>query len=1231
MLGNSIQRMTLIALACLLSLTTLALAESIHYSDSWAAQGLTILNETASGLELVFSLKDWQLEETSITGEAARKIILPGAFLPNDAGAPDLPGQGFFIALPNGARAQLEILEIRSETSNNINLVPAFRLPREDEDGPLDFSKDMDIWSLDAVYPAEPVKISEGTTLRGVDAVMLGVTPFQYNPVSRELTVIRDIRFNISFEDGEGHFGRDRYRSRHWDPILRSTFLNSASLPEVDFNLANAGARTLDYEYLIICPDDPSFHAWADSLRVFRCEQGIRAGVVTCADVGGNTISAIESFINDAYDNWDVPPSAFMLLGDYGSTSTSVVSPIWNSYCVSDNIFADVNGDNLPDIAHARLCVRDETELAHLVSKAIEYERNPPTNQGFYDNPVIAGGWQTERWFILCDEVLFGFLANEHGKTPVREYAIYDGTPGTSWSTATNTSTVVNYFGPNGLGYLPATPGHLNDWGGNATRLNADINAGSFIVQHRDHGYESGWGEPSYSTSNLSGLSNEDLTFVFSINCLTGKYNWSSECFTEAFHRHAQGALGLIAASEISYSFVNDTYVWGMFDYFWPDFDPGYGVTGPHNLLPAFANAYGKIYLQASSWPYNTGDKVITHHLFHHHGDAYTSVYSEMPEDLTVSHDNVLLVGLDYFSVSADAGALIGVSRDGEYLGSAMATGFPVNVALPSQIPGSNVVVTVTQQNHYRYRMEIPVVPPDGPYLIYADATVLDPDGDDDGMLDEAESAGIELSLENVGIEITTGISVEISTDDSYLSILEGTRAFPDIPSGGFGSNLDPFMVEVAGNVPDEHSILIDFTATSSESSWDGSFQLTAQAPVLETRGIEVIDLPFGDGSGTADAGETITLRVKVGNVGHSDAHDLAATLSTMDMNATVLDGNADCEYLPQGGESTIHAFEIEINPLCPEPKTIGFRLHLGNDSGFSSFLDLFLPVGGWFDDIESDRGWTVGAQGDDASTGIWTRVDPNGTIYETVQVQPEDDHSAVPGVTCFITGQGSVGGTAGEADVDGGKTTLLSPVFDLAGATEANISYWRWYTNDEGNNPAEDYWDVEVTADGLQWVSLEHDNNSLEEWVQKSFALQLFIPLTGQVQIRFVASDETNPSLVEAGVDDFLLTAFIPIATDAEELLPARLALGANFPNPFNPKTTLRFDMPSRAEVELAIYDVTGRRVNTLIKGVMDGGHHEVIWEGRDAKGKPVASGIYFSRLSSEGQLLTRKMLLLK
>jgi len=357
--------------------------------------------------------------------------------------------------------------------------------------------------------------------------------------------------------------------------------------------------------------------------------------------VGGNTATAIENFIDDAYATWAVPPVAVLLLGDYGVSGNTVVSPIWDGYCVSDNIYADVTNNDMPDVIFARMTAQNETHLETMITKVINYETDPPTNPDFYNHPITALGWQTERWFQICSEVVGGYFMHEHGKDPVRINAIYSGTPGSVWSTATNTETVVDYFGPDGLGYIPATPAELGGWsGGNASMVNDAINNGAFILQHRDHGGETGWGEPDYGNSDINGLTNTDLCFIFSINCLTGKYNWSSECFAEKFHRYTyngenSGALGLIAASEVSYSFVNDTYVWGLFDNMWPDFMPDYQTDpAPRGLLPAFGNAAGKYFLKESNWPYNTSNKEVTYHLFHHHGCAFSTLYSEVPQNI---------------------------------------------------------------------------------------------------------------------------------------------------------------------------------------------------------------------------------------------------------------------------------------------------------------------------------------------------------------------------------------------------------------------------------------------------------------------------------------------------------------------------------------------------------------------------------------------------------------------
>jgi hypothetical protein len=101
---------------------------------------------------------------------------------------------------------------------------------------------------------------------------------------------------------------------------------------------------------------------------------------------------------------------------------------------------------------------------------------------------------------------------------------------------------------------------------------------------------------------------------------------------------------GILAASETSYSFVNDTYIWGMYDNMWPQFMPAYGAMyEERGILPAFGNCAGKYFLQQSSWPYNTENKEVTYYLFHHHGDAFLTLFSEVPQQLAVNHAAVMI------------------------------------------------------------------------------------------------------------------------------------------------------------------------------------------------------------------------------------------------------------------------------------------------------------------------------------------------------------------------------------------------------------------------------------------------------------------------------------------------------------------------------------------------------------------------------------------------------------
>jgi hypothetical protein len=97
------------------------------------------------------------------------------------------------------------------------------------------------------------------------------------------------------------------------------------------------------------------------------------------------------------------------------------------------------------------------------------------------------------------------------------------------------------------------------------------------------------------------------------------------------------------------------------------------------------------------------------------------------------------------------------------------------------------------------------------------------------------------------------------------------------------------------------------------------------------------------------------------------------------------------------------------------------------------------------------------------------------------------------------------------------------------------------------------------------------------------------------------------------------------------QNLIPAQFSLEQNFPNPFNPSTSIRFTLDSPGYARLDVFNLLGQRVRTLADRVCPAGSHEVTWDGTADDGRPVASGVYFYRLQSGSDHLTRKMTLVK
>jgi hypothetical protein len=269
--------------------------------------------------------------------------------------------------------------------------------------------------------------------------------------------------------------------------------------------------------------------------------------------------------------------------------------------------------------------------------------------------------------------------------------------------------------------------------------------------------------------------------------------------------------------------------------------------------------------------------------------------------------------------------------------------------------------------------------------------------------------------------------------------------------------------------------------------------------------------------------------------------------------------------------------------------------------------------------------GWAAGVGGDNATTGRWVRGDPVGTL-----AQPEDDHSPF-GTQCYVTGNDPAHEPPGIDDVDGGETTLLTAALNTipAGMIHPIISYWRWYSNNAGDAPNEDFWRVDITNNSTNWVSVENTNRSSIVWQRVVFRVEDYVVPNAQVKLRFLASDVLNPSLVEAAVDDFSIVAYqIPADVPGTGVMTPFELTGA-IPNPSPGRATVRYSLAVAGPVSLAVFDVQGRQIASLADGPQEAGAHTVAWNGHDAAGKRVASGLYFLRLRQGTQEQTRRIIM--
>ncbi len=1132
---------------------------------------VTVLESSAERIVLDYEIPGFYADRVRVDGADYYAIRLPGEGTLLENGLPELPHICRSVIISDSERMAVRILESQVEELDGYPVVPSKgSILRTVDPATVPFSFDS-FYGSDDVWPKERANGSAPYILRDYRGLSVEVVPFLSHGGDGRLDAARHLVVEIQADGPDvanviERTGPPHAVVREFAEIYRHHFLNWGF---------DRYTPVLERGRMLVITHD-TFHDAVLPLVAWKNQMGIATTLVDISAIG-NTTAAIDAYITNLFNTQGL---AFVLLvGD----AAQIATPHFAGGASDPSYSTILGSDNYPELFVGRFSAETVAQVETQVLRSVTYEKTPAAGADWYHKGTG--------------------VASNQGPGDDGEY---------DYQHVGNIRTKL-------LGYTYSLVDEIYDPTGTAAMVTNALNNGRSIINYCGHGSETSWGSTGFSNSHVNALQNEwMLPFIFSVACVNGQFEGIT-CFAEAWMRathngNPTGAIGTYMSSINQY--------WN---------EPMCGEDECDDLLVNDEmHTFGGLCYNGSCQMMDeygqTGiDMFLTWHIF---GDPSLVVRTATPGAMQAQHDGTMFPGQADYAVSVPgvAGALCGLYGNGVLYGAAYTDGggaASIHMDTPPMEPMS-LTLTVTGYNMTSVIEPVEVLPPSGPYLVFSDATVLDGAGDNDGVCDAGETNGVELLLENIGVEPATGVIATIVSGDPNIQVLIGEQPFGDLPAGAVGSCQAPYQVQVDANAPDQLVVPFSVGVTSNEGQWDCNFSLMVAAPVLSAGEVLIDDsAPDGNGDGGVDPGEILYMQLRVANTGHADARGLTATLSCLNPTVNILDGEGDCVNAPAGGVGLLSSFQVEILPSCPDPSTLTFHVELSGPGDYAASLEYNVSVGSWVDDAESDHGWTLGVLGDNATTGIWVRADPVGTLQNGQQAQPETDHTPDPGSLCFVTGNGTPGGAAGDSDVDGGRTTLLSPVFNLGGAVSATIEYWRWYTNNLGNNPAQDWWDVDANSDGTSWIHLEHTQESANSWTYRTFSLGDSIPLTSQVRIRFVAADDAPGSLVEAAVDDFMLTAVKTPVTDvaAGEIREANGFVSCG-PNPLRGSGTIGYRTGKNTHVRVAVYDVAGRLVRVLVDAETAAGEHAVALDGA-----ALPSGVYFIRLDTPEFLQVRQV----
>ncbi|MDP7027201.1 MAG: C25 family cysteine peptidase [Candidatus Marinimicrobia bacterium] len=869
------------------------------------------------------------------------RLSLPNFHLSRDVGEPELPEIHNLIEIPQEALPRIEIIEstYRDYSLEDLGIenpiYPAQpSLSKSQNPGDIPFTINTDAYSKNTLLEKELASVNIEGQLRAIRIANLNIRPIGYNPLEGILRIYTSITINIHM-DGADLAKTEEIKNIYYSPYFEAAYnqISNYQTPDRSDDMINDPVT-----YVIIT--NPIFlNALSDFIE-WKTQKGYQVIVGNTAEIGSST-SSIKNFIEDLYNNPSnniSPPSFALFVGDIAQV------PSYNGSTGShptDLYYVDMSGDMIPDIFHGRFSAQNLSHLQSQINKTLEYEKYEMPDPSYLSEVLMVAGVDAS-------------YASTYGNGQINYGTDYYFN---------------NDHGISSHTYLyPAS-----DAAGAAAAIIQDYNEGVGFANYTAHCSPSGWADPSFTVSDVPGLYNDHQYNLMIGNCCNSA-QFDVESFGEAVLRSENnGAVGYIGGTNSTY--WNEDYWWGVGNGNIVA-NPTYGATGPgaydcsfhENNEDNWAVANSTLMLAGNLAVVEAGGSLVDYYweIYHNMGDPSVSTYFGIPEENNLSHTEFLPIGSSSISISGAPYTYVGLTHDGNILGSGQMDRFG-NIELSlsgATIPGTAQIVG-TCQNHQPYFGEILIASPEGPYIMVESSSFSSGNGsnDEDEIIQFGETVDLSLNFENVGNDDATGVEVNLTTDDPYINITIGSITAFSLASDN-SYNAEGFEFEVDANVPNEYDFEISCTIAANDETWESSLNFTAYAPVIEVSSV----------IGSLDPGVSSNLEVHLLNTGGADIHSPMVSV-VGDSYITVNESSFTNAYVWDNGDeidnAEILSLSVSASPSTPIGHIAEFTITVNSNqpptTDYEENVTFTIPVGQVIANFEAGLGsldWNLSCSG---------------------------------------------------------------------------------------------------------------------------------------------------------------------------------------------------------------------------------------------------------------------------